>query len=246
MNQNQRKGVTLAEMLLVMLLTGVIIVLSIQVFRPEKPNKMLTRSAFSLLRQITGEILSTDSDGVINTDGSYCSNAFSRLNTLETPVMNCNPGNDVLNFMLTNGMIFYGMGNTTFPITVAVDVNGDSYPGDTTGGYNLANENNDLFRFNVYSNGRVEPVSVNAKQYINCKLVMDSYDPAWVTDVRNVVKNVLGTDDTGANTFMSNLPGVLSNAMSYSDAEGNVFVSSKLDVFGASPKASIAIHYLNN
>ena len=170
----KNKAFSIAETLIVMMITGILLSLSLPVIKHlSNHDKYLYRSAVNMFENIIEE-LSTDTslypnginEGFKNTYSStyFCNNFVDRVNILKSSVncSNTDPSTQAPAFITTNGMRWWGFANTfenaTTENTVYVDVNGSKNPNTLQ---------KDILRINVNRMGRITiPASGQEEVYM--------------------------------------------------------------------------------
>jgi prepilin-type N-terminal cleavage/methylation domain-containing protein len=133
-----KKGFTLVELLITLMLVAVVIAITIPVMTNAisatslRSNITLYKSAFKTAETIVGDLTSdlslypTGSLTNSTSAGYFCNNFSAKLNTIGTVACNSTasiPGTP--NFTTTNGMRWYGLYNTfASNTTISVDIDG--------------------------------------------------------------------------------------------------------------------------
>ncbi|MDD3013051.1 MAG: prepilin-type N-terminal cleavage/methylation domain-containing protein [Candidatus Gastranaerophilales bacterium] len=139
------KGFTLAEMLIVLMLMGVIITLSIPVIKKVSQGyNRVYASVFNFTQAVLMDIPTP-------LDSTFCNNFANKVNTIGA--INCitsDVATDQPNFITSNGVRWFGMegGFTTNPKTVTVDIQGNKGPNE---------DDVDLLKIRVFSDGHALP-----------------------------------------------------------------------------------------
>ena len=171
-----KKGFSLAEIILVIIIMGVIVSLSVSTLSKTGTNtvRLSFKSAFKIVESIVSE-KTADFDlfpsGTLDNSisgGNYklCQAFWDSLNTLTVSGdVGCASGASSVvtgspNFVTTNGMRWYGFEDTfsglPAKITVKVDVNGSGKGPNTD---DTGNPDRDILRVYIYKSGKVETPS---------------------------------------------------------------------------------------
>ncbi len=170
-----KKGFSLAELMIAMVVAGTIAALTIPVLMGGVQNNYdtLYKAAFRTVEQVVHEQtndLSEFPNGLLDNSVNagnhhFCQDFSTKVNTLDgaAGIVECDGTNSAVagnpNFVTTNGMRWYGFENefpnnppvgTTPSITIRVDVDG------VNRGPNLATgANRDIFQIIIFETGRV-------------------------------------------------------------------------------------------
>ncbi|MEI7474528.1 MAG: type II secretion system protein [bacterium] len=180
-----KKGMTLAEILLVMVMLSILAAISIPLFNNTKNaasrNEILYKSAFSAFSKINNEIIQDwNFPGTVMTNTSpsylYCNEFAKRLilaktTTGNTPVECSSVASSASsipstpNFVTINGMRWYGLNNVDFTaagglkfIKVYVDVDGVNKGKNTI--------DSDILPICVAEDGKIWPCSTTVKNLL--------------------------------------------------------------------------------
>jgi len=172
-----KKGFTLAELMIVLLIMGVVASLTIPTLLKNvssNNNRILFKSAYKLVETTVNDEISDISLYPTGTfDSTFCTNFFSNLNTIGT--VNCAASTlptasteGTPNATTSNGMRWYGFNtalaqtafaiNDTTPLTVSVDI--DGLKGKHT-------PNIDVFQINVFRTGKVNVTGTTETNYLS-------------------------------------------------------------------------------
>lgn len=157
-----KKGLTLAEVLVTLVILGTLTALTIPVIMTLiSNNDVLYKSAFQLTENVVADLaqdLTLYPNGDFSTPSAYnfCRNFVDRINTIgaRNCTDNATLASGIPSFTTTNGMKWYlsPAANPNFtvdPITIWVDLNGTKLPNSDT------DENKDIFKIYVYKSGKV-------------------------------------------------------------------------------------------
>ncbi len=165
-----KKGFSLAELMIAMVVAGTIAALTIPVLMGGVQNNydVLYKAAFRTVEQVVHEQtndLSEFPNGLLDNDvvsgnNHFCQDFRTRINTLDgvANLANCDGTNSAIpgspNFVTTNGMRWYGVEDAftggTPSITISVDVDGASRGPNTRGA-----ANSDIFDIIIFETGRI-------------------------------------------------------------------------------------------
>lgn len=198
--RNKRKAMTLTELLIVLILTGVVAVMAQKVLVYVSGNyKPLYYSAFTNLKHAVGEVMSNDDDATL--DNTICTKLATTYNIVDKDVCylkyNLNPSStnsipqgylDHPTFVLTNGQRFYvgenfvAVGANNYfdipAIVVMIDLNGSAGPNVFDTKSYSSDVTPDIVSFAVLTNGTVYPMSPMADRsdYITSNVQQCTYD----------------------------------------------------------------------
>jgi len=195
-----QKGFTLAETLITMAVIGVIMALSIPaVIQSTNDTTPLFKKAYNSVEEVVSDLINDTTlypTGEF-TDGTFCNNFFSKINTIGYANANCVntfvdaiPGTPVAT--TTNAMRWYDVQNdfdtaqcdgaaggggttgidtsTNTCIKISIDVNGANKGANTAG----AQANRDIFTVYITKVGKIHVKSLPAATYAN------TYDEAYI------------------------------------------------------------------
>ncbi len=169
-----KKGFSLAELMVAMVVAGTIAALTIPVLMGGVQNNydVLFKAAFRTVEQVVHEQtndLSEFPNGLLDNNAvggnqHFCQDFRARVNTLDGAggVVGCDGTNSVVagspSFVTTNGMRWYGFEDafdvegtdTSKSIRVSVDIDGASRGPNSTAG-----ANRDIFEIKIFETGRV-------------------------------------------------------------------------------------------
>lgn len=172
-----KKGFTIAEVLLALVIVGILISVSIPVITrtANQDFNKLYRAAYKIAEKAIDEAvfnpaLFTSGNLQAPASGNFCNNFAGLINTAGT--VNCtasNITNQEPNFITTNGMLWYGLdgsfSNTTCPawvtgncMDIRVDINGKKLP-------NAVGQ--DILRISVSNIGKVYANDMTERSYLN-------------------------------------------------------------------------------
>jgi len=164
-----RKGFTLAEMMVVLLIIGVVsaIIIPVLITNVGDTNKVLFKSGYRIVETAVNDLIADISlypAGEL--DNTFCNNFINKVNTIGS--RNCDTSSFVTktpNFITTNGMAWYGFdtANTDFQngtefSNIVVDVDGIQK------GKNL--EGSDLLTIQVFLTGKVSVSGDTESSYL--------------------------------------------------------------------------------
>jgi len=159
-----KKAFTLAEVLVVLLIAGVITALGISVIKNNNSdrNKVLYKSAFRITEQVVNELvsdLSLYATGELDT--TFCANFKAKVNTITETSCATSTVATANNFVTSNGMRWFKMEGdfTTDPKVIQVDVNGAGNLPNTAG--------TDILSIRVFKSGKISaPTGGLEEQYL--------------------------------------------------------------------------------
>ena len=159
-----KKGFSLAELMIVLVVAGTIAALTIPVIVRDfsDTDKILYKSAFKLVESVVSELVSDLSlypTGELS--NTFCTNFKNKVNTIGTPDCTTSLIPGTPNVTTTNGMRWYGFTGTMFsadPVILKVDVNGPSK------GNNVDGE--DILQIQVYKSGKVSAPDGTEANYL--------------------------------------------------------------------------------
>lgn len=161
-----KKGMSLAELLLVLAIVGVVAALTIPIMVRNigDTDRGLYRSAYRLVETVTNDLIS---DFALypsgDLDNTYRTNFANKVNTVGTVNLDASSVPGTPNFKTSNGMLWYGFASTNFntdPLSIQVDINGTNHGTNTAG--------SDILTIQVYKSGRISvPSSSTEESYLS-------------------------------------------------------------------------------
>lgn len=154
-----KKGLSLAELLVSLILVGIITLAAAPLFKMSNVKSILHRTTYYQLKRATNEILLT----VSPLDDTYCTELISLFNTIGDTSNSCTAATGTGEFVLSNGVtINMGIPPYTYPITLMADLNGSDGPNNPTDSstYDSTKPVDRMF-FTITNTGEIKPDTDN-------------------------------------------------------------------------------------